>query len=274
MNKRISKEQSEIEQEILQLEKPLAGIGHSVANAYPTRSILGYQAEWHARGIIYHTRNLFRYYSDFSREVSSRASSDAEVIVMYAPDYQNLLFELYALVNLFRISMDNLRIFLHPLFKSRSDQLPKSVKDVLKCMTDCPVYTMLSKQKILDYVIDFRNCLVHYRSFATSDNALVIEEGKETELGTEVQTFFAAMAKASFRRIGKNCISVNIFLPDRIFDISPKGEKLAKFTFDEQLNLLSMTREFARLGVYTLVTTMELLRDIDQPLYTFSSHKT
>lgn len=244
------------------------GVGHRVAEAQTSRALLGYQAEWHMRGVLYHLRRLYEFYAEFTREVSSRAGTGASVLVMYAPSFQQMLFEFYALVNLARISFDNLRVYLGPLFKRSSDHLPKSVRDVLKGSTNCQVYTALAGQEALDYLLDIRNCLVHYRSFATSDNAYVIEEGIEVE--EEGEEFFDAMARAEFRRVSPNMISVNVLLPDRIFDTDASGNKrLSKFTYAERWSLLSMARSFAELTIHTLRHAAQCLIEINDPVYEF-----
>ncbi len=240
----------------------------------PSRQILlGFQAEWHVRGLIYHLRRCHEHYSTFVGEVSARASAGASAIVMFAPSFQQMLFEFYALVNLARISLDNLRVYLRPLFVRSSHQLPKSVRDVLAGNSDCPVYTQLSDQPLLTYLLDLRNCLVHYRSFANRDNAIVRDENLKGELlkDADGDPFLTAMARAEFRRVGPNAISVNVLLPDRIFEekTTGGGDRLAPFTYSERWNLLSMAKGFVELTAGALIATMHLLAHVDEPMFQF-----
>jgi hypothetical protein len=99
-----SRSLSSFEQDIAALEALGHGLGHRVAEKHGDRSILGFQAEWHIRGVLYHLRRLFEVHGQFVHEVSVRASIGADVLIMYAPSYQQMLFEFYALVNLARIS--------------------------------------------------------------------------------------------------------------------------------------------------------------------------
>ena len=195
---------------------------------------------------------------------------------MFAPSYQEMLFEFYALVNLCKISLDNLRIYLKPLFMPTSNQLPKSVRDVLKGSSDCPVYAGLAGQPLLEYLMDLRNCLVHYRSFATSDNAYVTEENAANLLGeSDGDAFLESMARADFRRIGPNGISVNVSLPDRILeDASASGKRLAAFTYEERMSLVSLARNFVQLTAGALTTSLRFLAEIDDPVFKFSSKAT
>jgi len=257
------------------LEKATKGLGHKVAAAFGDRSVLGFQAEWHIRGVLYHLRRVAEHHHTFVIEVCARAGAGASVLYMYAPSYQEMLFEFYALVNLCRISLDNIRIYLRPLFTRKSDQLRKSVRDVLKGTTNCPVYLFLTGQPLVDYLLDLRNCLVHYRSFATSDNAYVIEEGSESaETLTDNNAYMAAMAKADFRRVGENGISVNVLLPDHIFDPNDKnGTRLAVFTYNERYSLISTARNFAQLSILALADTLRLLAEIPDPVFEFSGGK-
>jgi len=256
------------------LERSARGLAHGVAQAHPGRSLLAHQADWHIRGILYHLRRLVDHYSSFVGEVSSRAEMGTRIIIMYAPCYQRALFEFYALVNLCRISLDNLRNYLRPLFTRRSDQLPNSVRDVLKGDTNCPVYSALVGQQAVDYLLDVRNCLVHYRSFGTSDNALVLKEGVDVpqDLGEDAESFVTSMAKAYFRRVGDNAFSVNVYMPDRIFEDGGTG-KLATFTYNQKWGLVPNARTFASVAICSLVRALECLKEIDGPVFEFSAKK-
>jgi hypothetical protein len=268
---------ADFESEIGDMEKSFAGIGHRLAEVHSDRSLLGFQAEWHMRGIVYHLRRLYGSHAAFVHEVSSRASTGAAVLIMYAPSFQELLFEFYALVNLCRISLDNLRVYLAPVFVKNCDQLPKSVRDVLKGATDCPVYAALaSANDLLTYLLDVRNCLVHYRSFATSDNAYVVEEGVDLpHIDESSDAFFTVMARADFRRIGEDAIAVNVLLPDRIFETDSRGNKrLAEFTYGERWSLLSTTRAFAQLAMVSLQHAVQLLIDTKTPVFEYRSKGT
>ena len=262
---------TKFEQDIAALEALGKGLGHQVAAKNGEWSLLGFQAEWHIRGVLYHLRRLFEVHSQFVHEVSMRAGTGANVLIMYAPSYQQMLFEFYALVNLSRISLDNLRTYLKPLFTCQSDQLPKSVRAVLKGSTNCPVYNALLGQDAVDYLLDIRNCLVHYRSFATSDNAFVLEQGADSnEVTNGNNNYFLAMARADFRRVSDTAIAVNVLLPDRIFETTPKGDKsLAQFTYHERWNLLSMARTFAHLAVISLKGALDALAENDTPIFEF-----
>jgi hypothetical protein len=265
---------AEFEKSIAAIEESAKGLGHCVAAAHAERSMLGYQAEWHIRGLIYHLRRCFQHYSLIVREVSASASTGASNIIMFAPAFQEMLFEFYALLNLCKISLDNLRVYLKPLFMSSSDHLPKSIRDVLKGSSDCPIYQELAGQPLLEYLIDLRNCLVHYRSFATSDNAIVRDENVGDLLEEHIGDGFLnrAMARADFRKVGPDGISVNVCLPDRIFEEgSASGKRLAQFSYEERLSLISMARNFAQMTAGALTAALHLLAEIDEPLFRFSA---
>lgn len=265
----------DFETDIAALEESIRGLGYRLAEANPSRSVIGFQAEWHARGIIYHLRRLFDLQKVFIREVSYRVGTGARIIVTHAPSFQEMLFEFYALVNLSRISMDNLRVYLAPLFKRSSGQLPKSIRDVLKGTTNCPIYNALTDEELLTYLLDVRNCLVHYRSFATSDNAYIVEEGTDTsDTVGEGNEYFEVMARADFRRIGTDGIAVNVLLPDRIFESGPTDNKrLAKFTYEERWSLLAMARSFAQLSVTSLQHALQCLTETSEPIFEFQARR-
>lgn len=240
-----------------------------------TYSLYAHQAEWHIRCLVYHCKNILKYYDNFAKEVGKRAATSADVLWMYSRDFQCMLFEFYALLNIAKISLDNLRIYISPLFKTPFNQLPKSVTDFLKGNTDCQIYKFLSEQYLIEYLIDLRNCLVHYRSFAVSDNALVFKDGIDdlnfTKLNTE---FIKPMARAFFRRVGESGISVNVFLPDVIFEKDEHGnKKLVKFTYNNKWNLLSMASRFTQLVSVVLIKALEILKNYNEGIYTYKRKK-
>ena len=103
-----------------------------------------------------------------------------------------------------RITLDNLRIFLRPVFKTNYRQLPKSVRDFVKSKTDCPIYRILAKVYVLEYLCDLRDYVVHYRSFATSENLVIIGDHVDPEQVKallEENKWFEPTARAYFRRI-------------------------------------------------------------------------
>ncbi len=256
-----------------QIEEATQGLRELVYKTAALKNVNGlriYQAEWHVRGVAYHCRNVFRNYKLFASEVGKRAAATSEppsTIIMHAPVAQELLFEFYALVNLARISLDNLRNLLQPTFTTQLGQMPKSVSDYSKGTTDCPVYEWLADQPVVSYLSDLRNCLVHYRSFATSDNALVIQEGAPDSLKDYED--MAELFKAEFRVVAKRTISVNVLLPDTIFEFGNEAKKLAHFTYDLRVNMLSQSREFLLLVSESTKQALALLSKIRKPIYTF-----
>jgi hypothetical protein len=229
------------------------------------------QAEWHVRGIRYHCENLFKHYQRFARGVSARATSSDSyplALVMHSPEVQSMMFEFYALVNLARISLDRLIYLLGPVFKTPLSQLPNSVNDLLRGKTECPVYQTLAKQHVVRYLIDVRDCLVHFRSFATSDNAVVIQEGQDEPTGLSDPSFF----RASFRPVDERRIAVNVLLPDRIFTDADK-KKMEPFLYEQRISLLSQSREFLQLIAKTTTDALALLIQPGKPVYEYSKNK-
>ena len=256
-----------------QLQEAIKGLPELVrkVTALPDHyGLRAHQAEWHVRGVAYHCRNVVEKYKLFVNETGKRAGIDGGppvTIIMYAPVAQVLMFEFYALVNLSRIALDNLRNLLAPTFKTPLNQLPKSISDYSSGTTDCPVYRSLANQPVLSYLSDLRNCVVHYRSFATSDNAVVATEGFEG--AAQMYSDLPSLFKAEFRLTGRNAIAVNVFLPDTIFEWVGTTKKLATFTYNERINLLSQSREFLRLIAYSTKDALSLLLTTPEPKYTF-----
>jgi len=212
-----------------------------------------YQSEWFILGVIHHCKNIINYYGLFSKGVQERVkNTNASIVIMYSPETQKLLFEFYALINLGRICLDNLRNILSPVFK-------------------CPIYEKIKKDPSLLYLIDIRDCVVHYRSLAKNDNAIVIEEGidiKKLENSKDISNWFGSMFKASFRKEKDNKIIVNIFIPDIIFINDSRGnKKLAEFSFNKRINILSQSMQFTRSLAYANLESLLLLKRLDYPKY-------
>jgi len=120
---------------------------------------------------------------------------------MYAPAIQEMWFEFYALISLARIALDRLRNLLRPIFATEFNRLPKSISGYLNGGTNCPVYEWLAEQPTVEYLCDIRNCIVHFRTFATGDNAMIVKEGLD-------ENEFGEMAKSDWiQPIGKRCVS-------------------------------------------------------------------
>lgn len=246
--------------ELDEIDNLISQLARAVADNKPEMALVAHQAEWHVKGMVYHLRDLLAHYQEFASEVSARAATGANLLVMYAPSYQKLMFEFYALVNLARISLDNLRLFLSPVFVTPFGGLPKSISDYTKDSTDCPVYQRLAEQTVVGYLSDIRNCIVHFRTFATSDNAVVTEEGVDVPTPNGASEWTRPMAKASYRRVGENGVSVNILLPDTIFVRDNSGDKrMAQFTYRERYNILSQSMAFVQLVAGSIGEALSLL---------------
>lgn len=223
-----------------------------------------HRADWHIRGLAYHTKKLIHLYGQFASSVSARAididGDTPGAIIMYSKNTQELMFEFYALVNLGKITLDNLSKLLYPLFKNK--HLPKSVTDYTLATTNCPVYEKLCQDANIAYLVDIRNCLVHYRSFASSDNSFVIKEGIEYDPEDPLWGDWTnPMFRATYR-IEEAKVVVNVFLPDQIYINKDSAQKkLANFTYDEKINILGQSFRFLMSISGAVYEAIDLLRD-------------
>jgi hypothetical protein len=252
--------------EMLQaLSKPLA----SYQGISTEHHIKGVYAEWHLKGMIYHFRAILNHYREITHEVFIRtqAVKDANAFIMHTPQIHNLMYEFYAFVNMCRISLDNLKYILYPLFAHKN--LPKSIADLEADKTDCPIYQRIANTWALQYLIDLRNCLVHYRTFATSNNSIVMEEGNDFPHFDE-NTWTSPMARAWFRKVGRTGISLNILLPDTIYEYQGTSKKLAKFTYEHKHNLLATSIRIMRHIVFNYMEAFILNQRSTEPRYAFA----
>lgn len=203
----------------------------SLIEKKPEQALLAHQAEWHIKGLVYHFERLLKVHDIVASEVGSRALGiETDVIVMYSPDMQDLIFEFYALVSLARITLDELVKYVRPLFVN-GPSLPKSINDFLRGQTDCPLASMLilGGEDLLRYLVDIRNCIIHYRTFATTDNTIAVSDATDESQLPDVPYFDAirSVTRVYFRRMGGTKVSVNVLLPDKIFVESGAGKKMA-----------------------------------------------
>ncbi len=235
-------------------------------------SLTAHQAEWHVRGLTYHARKMIRRYASVGQGIAERANLRPEMaaVIIHDPSVQQLLFEFYAIVNLARISLDNLRNVLGPVFTTQYGQLPKSITDFTLGSTNCPVYEMLAREPMVEYLSDIRNCLVHYRPFATSDNAIAVAEGLGDSATLDDLTWLQPMTKAVFRKMGNDGVVVNMYLPDRIFELDQGGNKvLVDFTYQYRINMLSQSVSFVLLVASATIASLQLLVDPGSPTYSY-----
>jgi hypothetical protein len=123
----------------------------------------------------------------------------------------------------------------------------------------------------LRYLLDIRDCLVHHRSFATSDNTVAVRTGVgELGLPEGFGPWHEPVTRVTFREVDPDGMSVNVLLPDAIFEYDADGSRrrmVARFTYDKRINLLSQCREFAGLTVGAVLTALALLQTQRTPLY-------
>ena len=247
-----------------------------VSKAKPEHSLKLHQADWHIRGLTYHCRNLVESYAEVAEGVGARAASGANVIVMHAPAVQRMWFEFYGLVSLARITLDNLRNLLAPVFLTDFGQLPKSISDFLDGGSNCPVYLQLMDQPTVEYMSDIRDCIVHFRTFATNDNAFITEtdcEQQEPAPHAVISDWVRPMARGAFRRIDEGRVAVNFYLPDMIFVRQGNSKKLAEFTYERKINIISQSMEFVRLASVSTYRSFGLLLDPGKPTFTYKKPK-
>jgi hypothetical protein len=275
---RILRKFDEFEAGLRQTEKQLSDGVRVLNEVRPDHMLRVNHADWHVRGLLYHCRNLLASYQDVAQETGDRVvGTNANVVVLYAPTVQRMWFEFYALVNLARITLDSLRNLLAPVFVTDFGQLPKSISGFIEGHTDCPVYAALATDPAVTYLSDIRNCLVHFRSFATSDNAVITDEARpdmESQLNDlPGSDWLRSMAKGEFRRVGETGVSTNFYLPDVIFERCGTDKRLARFTYRQKYNVLSQSIGFVRLVAEAVDHSLLLLLDPGQPTYQYSKAK-
>lgn len=234
--------------------------------------LAGEYADWHLKGMVYHAEKLIKEYRGIVEELSIRlgAIEKADIFIMHTPQLNNFMYEFYAFINLARISLDNLRHLLYPLFTNDGRQLPKSITDLEKGFTDCPVYERIAITPELQYLIDLRNCIVHFRTFATSNNSVIFREGAEVDLEQLTgNNWTTPMAKGFFRVTETQDLVFNIFLPDTIYDRTAKNKKLSKFKYEQRINVLGESIRFLRYVAFNYMEAFALNLSSQEKRFTY-----
>jgi hypothetical protein len=257
-----------------EVEQAVSWKVQNVMEARPEHALLIHQAEWHFLGVAYHTRNVLTNYAAMARQAGVPSTRETpDLIIGRAPEFREMMFEFYALLNLARITLDSLRVFLRPVFKTNYGQLPKSVRDFVKGKTDCPIYQTLPQGHILEYLCDLRDYVVHYRSFATNENLVIIGDHVDPDQVKELleeNKWFEPMARAYFQRIDSRAVRVDVRLPDTIFQRVDGQKKLAEFTYNERINLGTQAVAFLELITACILAVYSLLIEPGKPTYEFS----
>lgn len=258
-------------EELKQMKEVLQQILHEYQKISNEHYVKGEYTQWHLNGLMYHADTIISQYSTIAEELKARLNTVqfAHVFIMHTPQMQNLMYEFYAFISLARISLDNLKHILYPLFTNPINQMPKSVTDLGSGNTDCPIYERIANTEELQYLIDLRNCLVHYRTFAINNNSIITHENVEDFEKDGIENMTKAMTKGTFRITESNDIVFNIFLPDAIYIRDNKNKKLADFTYNNRLNILGETMRFLRHILFNYLDAMTVNVTSQEPRFAF-----
>jgi hypothetical protein len=238
------------DRELAEMDQSLSEIVRKYSEHSADYRLKGLYAQWHLKGLMFHAQRILSSYKAVHEHVYTRILSSPDttqrpnVLIMYVPEMQEMMYEVYAFINLAKITLDHLQKILKPLFLEKT-QLPKSISDFTPGVTTCPTYERIANTEEIRYLIDLRNCLAHYRTFAVSNNSLFVMEGVDINQLSVVDEWTKPMAKGVFRIAGENKIVVNVFLPDTIFNDGP-NKTLSQFTYNKRINLLAETMRFLR----------------------------
>ncbi|MBQ3558039.1 MAG: hypothetical protein IJA07_00815 [Agathobacter sp.] len=219
------------------------------------------RCEWYIQGQIYHLRNMIGIYKEI---VGTAINKMNAVMIQEGPPsffftannlLPNLYYELYAFINLFRISLDYFHKTLEFKFE-KGKELPKSFSAFTSRTTDCPILERLANDYVIMYFKDFRDCLNHYRTFSANSMFMLVQEDIQNISGLDpllnVEPF---ILKPSFRIEEDSKIIINFYLPDVIFE-GNKNKLVKNFTYEQKKNILAETMSVLRHVVFNFLETL------------------
>lgn len=262
---------------ITAIEPVLAAAVGSLVAAKPEHADRAQTAAWNLGGQIYHARRLYQHYTALADQVSGRVNAvlpdtPPDVLLFVSPAAQQLLYEFYAFLSLARISLDELRHLLRfVLAPPKGASLPKSMKDLVRGVTDCPMLVELRGDPLFRHLVDLRDCLVHHKAFVSADRMLVVKDGSDVDLEEILQDGWSRPVTLPLYRVAEgDRIVVNVLLPDRIYSYptpEDRGSLVFPFTYGKRHNILTQIVEYLRFGAYQVIQSLLLLRDHEEAPY-------
>lgn len=73
-------------------------------------------AKWHSHGLCYHADRLINHYNELASHVAAGIDSGTAARVIHSQAAPSLMYEFYALTNLAKIALDNLRYIIAPAY--------------------------------------------------------------------------------------------------------------------------------------------------------------
>lgn len=226
--------------------------------------------DWHIQGLFYHFENMIDHYNSIVETAVNKIESantqkniDISILLTGNDKMPHLYFELYAFINLFRISLDYFHRTLYKQFDNPKN-LPKSFSDFKSRTTDCPLLERMANDELILYFKDFRDCLNHYRTFSANRNYFLIQENISIDEIPELNNFeevFPNIVKCMFRKNSEGKYVVNFYLPDCIFQKQGNNKNLVdSFSYNEKRNILSTTMHAIRHLVFNYLELLVYLK--------------
>lgn len=226
---------------------------------------------WHVRGLTYHYRNLLDKYQIVCAQIAERAITSARpgVLIFHSPEMQALLFEFYSIVTLSRIALDHL--VQHTMLPLFSSNLPGSMNTFLKGESDYNLHKTMNEEPEIRYLIDIRDCMVHYRTFAVADNTVALSDSIDESGLPDINGYLKyPITRTYFRITSDNKLSVNILLPDEIYRYTSEGNRnglVKDFQYTERNNILRKSMDFIMVCGAATIHTLDLISNDERNKY-------
>lgn len=225
--------------------------------------------DWFIQGQIFHLENMVNDYIEIISPAAIKVKSiylnrkeDPTAFITSSDYLPKLYYELYAFVNLFRISLDYFHKTMYRQFNNPKN-LPKSFSAFKSKTTNCPILERMANDDYIMYFKDFRDCLNHYKTFSANRTYILLNETIEPndiDSFDDFKDFIPNIVMPYFRKNEDEQYIINFYLPDLIFSDRESNKYVTSFSYNNKNNILSTTMHAFRHLVFNYLDLLVILR--------------
>lgn len=206
--------------------------------------------------LIHNHTHLLNAYKLYANDVAERTKDIVlsaylkkrklpQIILTISEHGPDIFYELNNFVINSKLLLDNIRLVCP---KINGESLPKSITKILHKVEKGDIRTDYLKcialyKGELQYLINFRDYLVHYGTYGTSSGVCMVSLNAKADIGKKILKFNNIRGPAIFVvRSWRGHFKFNVYLPDAFYENNGSAKIVKGFTYKRRVNLLSWTR--------------------------------